>query len=136
MDVGVAAALQTMRLQSGCDAIQTVTALVAKLRAQLETLPNITINTPREDAIPTMLHLSINGCSTEDSLMLLDRKGISASGGAACASGAVEPSHVVKACGWSAERQAGALRLSFGIGTTADDIAYVADTVGAIAAKG
>ena len=133
---GVAAALQTMRLQSGCDAIQMVTALVANLRAQLETLPNITINTPREDAISTMLHLSIKGSSTEDTLMLLDRKGISASGGAACASGAVEPSHVVKACGWSAERQAGALRLSFGIGTTADDIAYVADTVGAIAAKG
>ena len=68
--------------------------------------------------------------------MLLDRKGISASGGAACASGAVEPSHVVKACGWSAMRQAGALRLSFGLGTTAHDIGYVADAVGLIATRG
>ena len=133
---GAAAALQTIRLQSGCDAIQTVAALVAKLRVQLETHPNITINTPRESAISTMLHLSINGSSTKDTLMLLDRKGISASGGAACASGAVEPSHVVRACGWSAERQAGALRLSFGLGTTADDLAYVAEAVGLIAMRG
>ena len=68
--------------------------------------------------------------------MLLDRKGISASGGSACASGAVEPSHVVRACGWSTERQTGALRLSFGIGTTADDLNYVADVIGFIASKG
>ncbi len=133
---GVAAELQTTRTQSGCNAIRAVAALVERLRTQLETHPNITINTPLKEAIPTMLHLSINGCSTEDSLMLLDRKGISASGGAACASGAVEPSHVVKACGWSAMRQAGALRLSFGLGTTAHDIGYVADAVGLIATRG
>jgi cysteine desulfurase len=96
----------------------------------------VTINTPLEDAISTTMHISIAGCSTEDILMLLDRKGISASGGSACASGAVEPSHVIKACGWSNERQNGALRLSFGIGTTADDIRYVADVVGLIADKG
>jgi cysteine desulfurase len=133
---GVAAELQTTRTQSGCNAIRTVAALVAYLRTQLETHPNITINTPMKEAIPTMLHLSISGSSTEDTLMLLDRKGISASGGAACASGAVEPSHVVRACGWSAERQAGALRLSFGLGTTADDLAYVAEAVGLIAMRG
>jgi len=133
---GIAAELQTMRTQSGCNAIRTVAALVQHLRTQLETHPNITINTPLKASIPTMLHLSIGGCSTEDSLMLLDRKGISASGGAACASGAVEASHVVKACGWSAMRQGGALRLSFGLGTTAEDVAYVAEAVGLIATRG
>jgi cysteine desulfurase len=133
---GVAAAMQLERQVSGCKEIHTVATLVEALRLRLEAYGNITINTPRENAISTMLHLSINGCSTEDILMLLDRKGISASGGAACASGAVEPSHVVKACGWSSMRQAGALRLSFGLGTTADDVAYVADEVGLVAAKG
>ncbi|MFM2221827.1 MAG: hypothetical protein RLZZ78_84 [Armatimonadota bacterium] len=133
---GAAADLEVTRRHAGSREINRVVSLVQQLRCELGKYPNIIINSPSIDAISTMLHLSIVGQSTEDILMLLDRKGISASGGAACASGAVEPSHVVKACGWSAERQAGALRLSFGLGTTHDEIDYVATVVGLIANSG
>jgi cysteine desulfurase len=133
---GAAADLELTRRHDGSKEINHVVTLVQGLRAELGKYPNIIINSPTVDAISTLLHLSILGHSTEDILMLLDRKGISASGGAACASGAVEPSHVVKACGWSAERQAGALRLSFGLGTTLDEIDYVATAVGLIASSG
>ena len=133
---GVAAGVEIARRSAGRIDIQAVAESVHDLRLRLMEFQGITINTPAEDAISTTMHISIAGCSTEDILMLLDRKGISASGGSACASGAVEPSHVIKACGWSNERQNGALRLSFGIGTTADDIRYVADVVGLIADKG
>ena len=133
---GVAAGVEMARRSAGRIDIQAVAESVHDLRLRLMEFQGITINTPAEDAISTTMHISIAGCSTEDILMLLDRKGISASGGSACASGAVEPSHVIKACGWSNERQNGALRLSFGIGTTADDIRYVADVVGLIADKG
>lgn len=133
---GVAAGVEIARRSAGRIDIQAVAESVHDLRLRLMEFQGVTINTPAEDAIATTMHISIAGCSTEDILMLLDRKGISASGGSACASGAVEPSHVIKACGWSNERQNGALRLSFGIGTTADDIGYVADVVGLIADKG
>lgn len=133
---GVAAGVEIARRSAGRIDIQAVAESVHDLRLRLMEFQGVTINTPLEDAISTTMHISIAGWSTEDILMLLDRKGISASGGSACASGAVEPSHVIKACGWSNERQNGALRLSFGIGTTADDIRYVADVVGLIADKG
>jgi len=133
---GAAAELECSRQRSGKIEINATSLLVHQLRTLLEQHPNIIINTPKSGAIPTMLHLSVLGCSTEDILMLLDRKGISASGGAACASGAVEPSHVVKACGWPSKQQEGALRLSFGIGTTSADIDYVAAAVGLVASIG
>jgi cysteine desulfurase len=133
---GVAAGVEIARRSAGRIDIQAVAESVHDLRLRLMEFQGVTINTPAEDAISTTMHISIAGWSTEDILMLLDRKGISASGGSACASGAVEPSHVIKACGWSNERQNGALRLSFGIGTTTDDIGYVADVVGLIADKG
>ena len=133
---GVAAGLEISRRTAGRVDIKAVAKNVHDLRLRLMAFQGVTINTPEEDAISTTMHISIAGCSTEDILMLLDRKGISASGGSACASGAVEPSHVVRACGWSTERQTGALRLSFGIGTTADNLNYVADVIGFIASKG
>ena len=133
---GVAAGLEISRRTAGRVDINAVAKNVHDLRLRLMAFQGVTINTPAEDAISTTMHISIAGCSTEDILMLLDRKGISASGGSACASGAVEPSHVVRACGWSTERQTGALRLSFGIGATADDLNYVADVIGFIASKG
>lgn len=133
---GAAADLEMRRRATGRMETQAVAAHVEELRRQLAQNPRITVNTPQSDVIPTILHVSILGRATEDLLLLLDRKGISASGGAACASGAVEPSHVVQACGWTAERQKGALRLSFGIGTTHDDFDYVAETFGLLASSG
>jgi cysteine desulfurase len=133
---GAAADLEITRQRAGSNELKCVANLVQGLRAKLGDYPTITINSPTVDAISTLLHVSIVGQSTEDILMLLDRKGISASGGAACASGAVEPSHVVKACGWTSDRQAGALRLSFGLGTTLEEVDYVAKAVGLIASNG
>lgn len=133
---GAAAALELERRKSGRSEFENVAKLVDDLRTKLSTFPSIRVNTIPHHSIPTILHISLLGKTTEDILMLLDRKGISASGGSACASGAVEPSHVVKACDWDLERQAGALRLSFGLGTTSDEIDYVANEVGLIATRG
>ena len=52
----------------------------------------------------------------------LDLKGFAVSSGAACSSGAVEPSHVLLAIGLSREQARSCLRLSIGAGTTAADI--------------
>jgi cysteine desulfurase len=54
--------------------------------------------------------------------MLLDGAGVYASAGSACASGAVEPSHVLAAMGVPRDRALGSLRLTLGRDTTAADV--------------
>jgi cysteine desulfurase len=68
-------------------------------------------------------HICIEGIENEALLYLLDEAGICASAASACASGAMEPSHVLAAMGVPVERARGALRLTLGRTTTAADIA-------------
>jgi cysteine desulfurase len=55
-------------------------------------------------------------------LMLLDDAGVCASAGSACASGAMEPSHVLTAMGVAPAQALGSLRLSLGSTTTSDEV--------------
>ena len=65
-------------------------------------------------------HLRIDGCSAESMLIVMDGLGLSASNGAACSSGAVEPSHVMLAAGFSEKEAGEALRFTFGRSDSAD----------------
>jgi cysteine desulfurase len=67
-------------------------------------------------------HLSFDGVEAEELLVLLDAAGVYASAGSACASGAVDPSHVLAAMGLPRERALGSLRLSLGATTTTADV--------------
>ncbi len=67
------------------------------------------------------LHVRIPGVNAETMLILLDRMGVSASSGAACSSGSVEPSHVLLACGYSQEEAKQGLRFTFGRETTIEE---------------
>jgi len=67
-------------------------------------------------------HLCFDGIESESLLVLLDDSGVCASAGSACASGAMEPSHVLVAMGIDRGRALGSLRLSLGFTTTEDDI--------------
>lgn len=58
----------------------------------------------------------------EDMLLALDLAGIAASSGSACASGSLDPSHVLLAMGLSLEEALGSLRLTTGWGTTDEEI--------------
>ena len=69
----------------------------------------------------SILHLRFPGLDAETLLLALDRAGISASAGAACASGAQEPSHVLLACGWTAQEAKEAVRFSFGWTNTVEE---------------
>jgi cysteine desulfurase len=55
-------------------------------------------------------------------LVLLDEYGVAASAGSACASGAMEPSHVLVAMGYPTQSALGALRLTLGHTSTAADV--------------
>jgi cysteine desulfurase len=73
--------------------------------------------------LPGHAHVVVDGVDAEDLLVLLDRHGICASAGAACASGAMEPSHVLLAMGLDAHTARRAVRFSLGPTTTDTDVA-------------
>jgi cysteine desulfurase len=100
--------------------------LVADVRAALDGVTETASRVPR---LPNIAHLRIAGVESEALLVLLDDEGVCASAGSACASGAVEPSHVLSAMGVSREEAGGALRLSIGRTTTDEDIARATEAV-------
>jgi cysteine desulfurase len=71
------------------------------------------------------LNLSFRAAEGESILLYLDLEGIAVSTGSACASGSLDPSHVLLACGLSAELAHGSTRFSLGRMTSAEDIETV-----------
>ncbi|HWD25326.1 MAG TPA: aminotransferase class V-fold PLP-dependent enzyme, partial [Acidimicrobiales bacterium] len=71
---------------------------------------------------PGILHLRFPGVSAEELLVLLDDADVAASAGSACASGALEPSHVLSAMGWDDRAAKEAIRFSLGRTTDAREI--------------
>jgi len=88
----------------------------------LATVPGAVETGRRAGKVAGNCHVSFDGVESEALLMLLDGAGVYASAGSACASGAVEPSHVLAAMGVSRERSLGSLRLSLGRDTTGADV--------------
>jgi len=88
-------------------------------RRLLEEVPGIKITgvnpleASEENRLSGNVHICIEGIEAESLLLLLDQKGICASAGSACASGSVEPSHVLLALGKSHVEAYSGLRLSF-----------------------
>lgn len=74
-------------------------------------------------------HMCFEGLENEELLYLLDVEGVCASAASACASGAMEPSHVLSAMGLAREKVRGSLRLSLGHTTTADDVRHAAEVI-------
>jgi cysteine desulfurase len=89
-------------------------------------IPDIRLNSPRKNRIPQTVNVSFLGTEGESIILSLDIKGIAASSGSACTSGAVEPSHVLTAMGIAPVEAQGAVRFSMGRSTlTAMGIAPV-----------
>ena len=77
---------------------------------------------PAELSVPGVAHLCFSGVENEALLYLLDEAGVCASAASACASGAMEPSHVLAGMGVERSLAHGALRLSLGHTTTEHDV--------------
>jgi cysteine desulfurase len=113
-----------------------IRALRERLRdGLLAKVPNIKINGHPEDVLPNTLNVSFPGAEGESILLSMDIMGIEASTGSACASGSLEPSHVLMAIGVGPELAHGSIRFSLGWGITAEDIDYILDTVPPIIAR-
>ncbi|HVB92907.1 MAG TPA: cysteine desulfurase family protein [Acidimicrobiales bacterium] len=118
---------------------ETVTR-VAGLRDRLAdgllaSVTGATETAAREHRVAGHLHLRFAGLEQEALVILLDQAGVSVSAGAACASGAVEPSHVLVSMGLRPEEAAGAIRFSLGPTTTCAEIDHALAVVPAAVAQ-
>ncbi|HEU4480536.1 MAG TPA: cysteine desulfurase family protein [Actinomycetota bacterium] len=92
------------------------------LQSVREMFPDVTVNGDLDRRVPGNLNVAIPGAEGEIMLLLLDRAGIACSSGSACASGALDPSHVLMALGLSKELADGSLRFSLGRSSTSEDV--------------
>jgi cysteine desulfurase len=85
--------------------------------------------------LPNTIFMSFEGVESESLLIGLDLHGICISSGAACSSGAVEPSHVLLAMGIPPEHGQGAIRMSLGRETTEEEIDYVLEVLPSVVSR-
>jgi cysteine desulfurase len=98
-------------------------------------VPDISIPGEGADTVPHILTVCVPGVDSESLLMHLDLAGIAAGSGSACATGTVEPSHVLAAMGMPRELAIGAVRFSLGRETTDADVARAAVVFPEVVAK-
>lgn len=102
---------------------ERLTRLRRRLLDGLQTaIPDLVVNGSLEDRVAGNLNVSIPGTEGETLLLMLDREGIACSSGSACASGALDPSHVLLAIGTSRSLARGSLRFSLGRPSTEEDV--------------
>jgi len=94
-----------------------------------ENIADVRQNGHPTERLPGILNVSFAEVAADSLLISLDMKGIAASSGSACSSGAVEPSHVLRAIGLPEELQQSTLRFSLGRSNTEEDIQYVVDSL-------
>ncbi|MBT2764208.1 cysteine desulfurase family protein [Paenibacillus sp. ISL-20] len=90
------------------------------------------INGNSEHYLPHILNISFPGANTETMLMNLDMEGIAAASGSACTSGSLEISHVLQAMKLSDPVLRSAIRFSFGLGNTTQEMEHTAQKIGTI----
>ncbi len=83
---------------------------------------------------PNTCNMLFPGVESESLVIALDLQGIACSAGAACSSGATDPSHVLEAIGLSNADARGSLRLSLGCNNTDEDVAQALEIIPAVVA--
>ena len=92
-------------------------------------LDDVLETVPRDRKVAGSAHVCLGSIESESLLFLLDEAEVCASAASACASGAMEPSHVLAAMGVDRSWSTGALRMSLGHDTTVEDIDRAVDVV-------
>jgi cysteine desulfurase len=122
--VGLGKAAELARQRLARDSAQ-----IAALRDRLEqgllaAVPHARVNGSRSHRTPNTSNITFSYVEGEALVIALDLKGLACSTGAACSSGAVEPSHVLTAMGMSPEAARASLRFSLGHANTPDDVDF------------
>ncbi|MBR2841546.1 cysteine desulfurase [Candidatus Saccharibacteria bacterium] len=97
----------------------------ALARRILAEVPGSSLNTDLKNSLPNILNVSFEAAEGESTQLYLDAEGIVVSTGSACASGDIEPSHVLMAKTGDAEIAHSSIRFSFGLDNTEEDVEKV-----------
>jgi len=118
---GFGAAVQAAMVALEQDAIR-LESLRHRLESGLRETPGAIVFADSAPRLPNTTLFTVPGLRAETAVIGFDLAGIAVSSGSACSSGKVQPSHVLKAMGFSPQLAQGALRLSLGWSTTAAEI--------------
>lgn len=123
--VGLGKAVEMRKIEMQEEA-ERILRLKNKLKEGIQaTIPDVWFNGHPTDCLPGTLNVSFEGAEGESILLYLDLEGIAVSTGSACASGSLDPSHVLLATGIPVERAHGSIRMSLGRENTDADVDYV-----------
>ena len=131
--LGVAARLAAAKMSAEA-------ARVGALRDRLEErilrdVGGTVVNGTRSSRVPNTTNISFDRVEAESLLIALDLEGVAVSTGSACSSGTLEPSHVLRAMGFSAHRAQNSLRFSLGMFSTEEEVDRVASLLPSIVEK-
>ena len=113
----------TLAVQEQSDLAERLAALRDDLAGRLRAaVPDLVVHGEGSPRAPHVLNVGVPGTDSEALLMHLDLAGVAASGGSACSTGAVEPSHVLTAMGVPRALALGSIRMSLGHDSTTEDI--------------
>ncbi len=126
--MGMAAALK-----ESCGSIEENAAYVLSLREKLRKglleIPGCRWNGNAEQRLPGNANISFSGVEGESLLLMLDMQGFCVSSGSACTSGAVDPSHVLRAIGLTDTEAKGSLRISLDRENTSEEVEKLVQTI-------
>jgi cysteine desulfurase len=130
--LGKAAEIAMAGLKDGT--VERLSKLRDRLQSELmQKLENVGVNGEGAPRVPTTTNIHFDHIEGEALVIALDLKGLAVSTGAACSSGAIEPSHVLTATGLPAHQARASLRFSLGKQTTEKDVDFalsiIPDTV-------
>ena len=123
----------TTALKEAVEKMDSANAHKTKIRDYLikglSQIPHSALNGDAKNRLSGNINFSFEGIEGESLLILLDQRGISASSGSACTSGALDPSHVLLAIGRIHDVAHGSLRLSIGDEITMEEADYIIEAV-------
>ena len=126
--------------ENAVEALDAESERLAALRDRLENgilaqVPDSGINGARSSRTPNTTNIYFDGLEGEAMVISLDLRGFAVSSGAACSSGAIEPSHVLLAIGLPRERARASLRFSLGHSNDESQVDTLIDAVARSAAQ-
>ena len=117
-----------LALQNAASDAETISMLRDKLETGiLQIVPGTIVNGDPSKRISNTTNISFDRVEAESLLIALDLEGVAVSTGSACSSGTLEPSHVLRAMGFSAHRAQNSIRFSLGSDNTSEEIDRVID---------
>jgi len=133
--VGLGKAAQIAKASLAEDAKRVAALRDTLEHTLLQCVPDSRVNGAGAQRTPNTTNITFSGIEGEALVIALDLKGLACSTGAACSSGAVEPSHVLTAIGLPAEDARASLRFSLGHHTTAANIDFALQVIPAAVAQ-